>query len=118
MRIGGLLIEKRSFALNDEVNIAIPDRSFAERFEQDFNRDSQFRSHLRAVETPSDLGAAPGTARLADRKRRITIFFVGMLSASHTGRSSLSRVPETARIAAIWRFHAATRGSDLNDATC
>ena len=36
---GSTNFDSRSFALNDEVNIAIPDRSFAQRLEQDFNRD-------------------------------------------------------------------------------
>jgi len=43
---GSTNFDSRSFALNDEINIAIPDRSFAQRLEQDFNRDFHSSSEI------------------------------------------------------------------------
>ena len=42
--LGSTNFDHRSFELNDEVNLAIPDRSVAVRICEDFDRDLQ-RSH-------------------------------------------------------------------------
>jgi len=48
--VGSSNFDNRSFGLNDEINLALPDRALAERLREDFERDA-------ALSRPVDLHA-------------------------------------------------------------
>jgi cardiolipin synthase len=44
--VGSTNFDSRSFSLNDEVNVAIPDRQVVERLDQDFQTDLRYSRQI------------------------------------------------------------------------